>query len=204
VSLVQLHAHLPVDAMDDTLLVALAAPVSALLGAALGAVGAYTANRQQAATALSVARQQVDASRDTAHHQVEASTIVASRQRWIDELRADLSNMNAAFLKLHFALQQQSPAGEREWRDELIRATILESKIALMLNPNHSHHQVLLAAVASPMNNLRAGKPVNWEEASLATLQAGQEVLKEAWDQLRAEVKRQPSLARRDISTLGA
>jgi len=87
-------------------------------------------------------------------HQIEASTIVASRQRWIDELRADLSNMSAVLLRLQMALEKHSLEGQREWIDEMIPATILETKIGLMLNPSHSHHQALFDSITTPLNRL--------------------------------------------------
>jgi len=176
--------------MSPIELLALAAPASALAGAILGASAAYVASRKQAQTALAVAERQIQAARDTAHHQIEASTVVASRQRWIDELHADLSEMIAALLRLQIAQEKQSTGGGDSWIDEMLRATVLQSRIGLMLNPTHPHHEALYHALSSPLNDLRCGRQVNWAEASHEIMCAGQVVLKKAWDQLRADVKR--------------
>jgi hypothetical protein len=173
----------------DPMLVLLAAPVCALVGAALGAFGAYLASSRQASAAIAAAKEQAEAIRDSARRQVRASTIVASRQKWIDELRADLSTYSAILLSLQMALEKQTVEAHGDWLAGVLKASTLEAKIALLLNPGEEPHEALLAAVMNPLNELRNGKPVDWGAASLLILDLGRPVLKEAWDKSREEAE---------------
>jgi hypothetical protein len=189
-------------ATTDAAIVALYAPISALLGAALGATGAYIASGRQAKVALAVATAHADTAHATSRRQVRASTIIASRQRWIDELRSELSAFSASLLALQMALEKQTDEAREEWIAEVLRASMLEAKVALMLNPGEPAHEALLESIMIPLNALRNGVQLNWGDASLLILERGRPVLKEAWDRSRSEAEELGTEALASLSRL--
>lgn len=157
------------------------------LGASLGAVAAFLAGRFQAAAAITAAREQAETTRQIGQRQIEASIVLTSRQVWIDGVRQDLSEFVAALLRLHMALERQGEEGQKQWMDELVRATMLESKIKLRLNPLEELHGRLIELVDAAISGSRSGKRLpNWQAASNQIINAGQAIFKTEWDRIRA------------------
>ena len=173
--------------MGNAVILALISSSSALVGAALGVCGGYLTSRAQATGAIRAAQAQAGAAQAAAREQIRASTIVATRQRWIDELRAELSKMIGALLQLQITLEERTEANQEIWLREVITASALEAKINLLLNPNEPEHEVLVVEIRKALNALREGKRIEWGDQSTSITIAGRRVLKEAWDQIKAE-----------------
>lgn len=167
-----------------------------LLGASLGAIGAFLAGRFQGAAAITAAREQAEATRQTSQRQIEASTILTSRQMWIDGVRQDLADFVACLLRLHMVLELQNEEARKQWTDELIRATMLESKIKLRLNPREGLHERLIQLIEEAANALRTGKRLpDWGVAANQIIEAGQVIFKTEWDRIRASAAGDPKSA---------
>ena len=173
--------------MDNPTSIAIISAGGALLGAALGALGGFFASRAQAQAAIHASERQATTAQTAAREQIQATTIVASRQRWIDELRAELARMVGMLLQLQMSLEERTPDNRAVWLRECVNASALEGKIALMLNPNEPEHQALMNAVRAALNEIRMGRTIDWGERATAITHAGQLVLKEAWDRIKAE-----------------
>ena len=147
----------------------------------------YLASRSQSRAAILAAREQVQAAQVAAREQIRATTIVASRQRWIDELRAELSKMIGILLQLQITLETRNDTNNEIWLREVVAASALEGKIALMLNPNETPHEALVLELRTALNEIRLGHQIDWGERSTGITKAGRIVLKAAWDQIKTE-----------------
>ena len=101
--------------MTPEILTALVGAGSALLGALLGALGGYFASRRQSEAAMIASRETAQAAQVAAREQIRASTIVASRQRWIDELRFELSKLIGVLLQLQITLELRDDEHQKIW-----------------------------------------------------------------------------------------
>lgn len=173
--------------MTPEFLTALVGAGSALLVASLGALGGYFASRRQSEAAIMASRETAQAAQVAAREQIRASTIVASRQRWIDELRSELSKLIGVLLQLQITLELGDDEHHKIWIQEVIAASALEGKIALMLNPNEEEHENLVIVIRAALNEIRNGKEIDWGKCSTDILNAGRIVLKSAWDQIKDE-----------------
>jgi hypothetical protein len=175
-------------AMSVTDLLALASPVIALVGAAIGAGGAYFAGRRQAAAAVQAAERQNAVNMEVARLNIEASLVAGSRQRWIDELRIQLSALAASFYRLETVLARKNPIGYDGWIAELTTATEIETRVVLMLNPSEDEHALLSKMLWRTMNSLRAGQftAENLAEIRVEITEKSQGVLKAEWERVKA------------------
>lgn len=154
----------------------------------IGAGGGYLVSRAQAAASVRAAREQSQAAQLSAREQIRAQTVVASRQRWIDELRDEISKMLGILLLLQMTLEKRDDENHQVWMREVIAASALEGKIALMLNPNEAEHEALALTIRAALNDIRMGKKIDWGSRTTEILEAGRVVLKNAWDQIRNEI----------------
>jgi hypothetical protein len=95
--------------------------------------------------------------------------------------------MVGQLLALEIALEKQSGDAHEDWLAGVASASALEGKIALMLNPYEPEHEGLVMTIRAPLNEIRMGKRIAWGPASTSILASGRVVLKNAWDQIKAE-----------------
>jgi hypothetical protein len=159
-----------------------------LVGAAIGAGGAYFAGRRQAAAAVQAAERQNAVNMEVARLNIEASLVAGSRQRWIDELRIQLSALAASFYRLETVLARKNPIGYDGWIAELTTATEIETRVVLMLNPSEDEHALLSKMLWRTMNSLRAGQftAENLAEIRVEITEKSQGVLKAEWERVKA------------------
>lgn len=100
------------------------------------------------------------------------------RQKWINELRALLSEVSSRCLHYYQA------GYEDRTEEEYQHITDLEHQIIFMINPNEPEHQALVKIVRNMVGGLEKGKDGDKEFISSyeQLLKEGRAVLKKEWE----------------------
>ena len=88
--------------------------------------------------------------------QIHASVVSANRQKWIDDLRDQLTELitGIRFLGLHRSLEH---IDEKEFVERLQRLVLVETKVNLLLNPNEKDHEALSKTIRQAIEKIFAG-----------------------------------------------
>jgi hypothetical protein len=160
------------------------AAITALVAALLGPLVTVYATYRQNMTAARIA-----------HAQMQASVVSASRQRWIDDVRATVSEFLAAVAELHYVVKSK---GAEAWPEDerAEKIVFLRAKASLLLNPVEDDHQRLLGL----MNEMSLGLALSSDPLSIREInrlhhdvtRQAQTILKREWERVkRGEVPMQ-------------
>ena len=165
--------------MDKTI------PVLALVVAALavfvGPLVSWLVAKRQVTSSLAVADRQLKASLAVANKQVTAPM----RQAWINSLRDLLAELTSSSLHYHVA-------GFEERRDdEYRRLTLLEHKVAMMLNPFEDDHKELEKLVRRMISALERGREgeVDLPDLHQAVMDLSRQIFKREWNRVRDNIE---------------
>jgi hypothetical protein len=121
---------------------------------------------------------------DVALRQIRASVISANRQRWIDRLRDQLSELITQLMFVNLEMGSKLSTAD-EIMAKIERAHIIENKIKLLLNPHEEDHTRLVALLRVGIENVYktdkqqvSWKPYEWQGAVISL---SQEILKREW-----------------------
>jgi hypothetical protein len=120
--------------------------------------------------------------------QIKASIVSTNRQKWIDQLRDHLAELITLvrFLNLHKSFEEVS---KEEWFANLQKASLIESKINLLLNPNESDHTALCKtireALVTMLKDEEESKSPTLVELTNSVLKQSQAILKREWERVK-------------------
>lgn len=121
--------------------------------------------------------------------QIHASVVSANRQKWIDNLRDQLTDLitGIRFLGLHRSLDH---IDEKEFVERLQQLVLVETKVNLLLNPNEKDHQALSQAIRQAIEKIFAGdekeKRVGVKQLSDSIVTQSQAILKREWQRVKS------------------
>ena len=121
--------------------------------------------------------------------QIHASVVSASRQKWIDALRDQISEIIAVLrvVGLHRSLDTIS---KTELDERIENLALLESKITLMLNPDEDDHKAIVAIIRQAIETIGAGneseKRVAMQKHVSSLIAQSQIVLKREWRRVKS------------------
>ena len=124
-----------------------------------------------------------------AKRQIKASVVSSSRQKWIDNLREQLSEIitGIRFLGVHSSLDLTS---ETEFRERLQKLLLVETKVNLLLNPNESDHQELARNLHLAIEKIFAGSEREKRVGVIALIdlvtEQSQKILKREWQRVKS------------------
>lgn len=120
--------------------------------------------------------------------QIHASVVSSNRQKWIDNLRDQLSEVitSIRILSLHRSLEKIENS---ELNDRIEKLVLLEAKINLLLNPNEADHKTLSGTIRKAIDTIGAGnereKRMDAQELLKSLLSQSQFVLKREWERVK-------------------
>ena len=123
-----------------------------------------------------------------AKRQIRASVVSASRQKWIDALREQLSEITAALrvIGLH---RRFETIPQVELDDRIENLALLESRISLLLNPNEEDHKEISAIIRQAIDKIGEGserdKRVAIQAQLISLVAQSQVVLKREWKRVK-------------------
>ena len=121
--------------------------------------------------------------------QIHASVVLASRQKWIDNLRDQLTELIAGilFLGLHRNLDH---IDEKDFVERLQKLILVETKVNLLLNPNEKDHQALSQTIRQAIEKIFAGsekeKRVGVKGLSDSIVIQSRTILKREWQRVKS------------------
>jgi len=124
-----------------------------------------------------------------AKYQVRGSVVSVNRQKWIDDLRGQLSELIADIrtIGLHRKINLLS---NEEYESFLQRMLLAEIKIALLLNPKEEDHNALLRIIKVVIAKVFSGdeeeKRRVTEELLPEIISQTQAILKREWERVKA------------------
>jgi hypothetical protein len=131
-----------------------------------------------------VVKKQTNTALEVALRQIRASVVSTNRQRWIDQLRDQLSELITLLMFINLGMQSKLGT-----QDEIVakieRAHMIEKKIKLLINPKEEDHVRLVALLRAGVEQVfkdgeqrESGKLYEWQEAVVSL---SQEILKREW-----------------------
>ncbi len=121
--------------------------------------------------------------------QIHASVVSSNRQKWIDNLRDQLSEVitSIRILCLHRSMELIE---NTELNDRIEKLVLLEAKINLLLNPNEADHKILSEIIHAAIDKIGAGnereKRVGAQKLLKSLLLQSQHVLKREWERVKS------------------
>ncbi len=122
--------------------------------------------------------------------QIHASIVSSNRQKWIDNLRDQLSEVitSVRILCLHRSMDR---IDDSELNDRIEKLVMLEAKINLLLNPSEADHKFLSETIHNAIDKIGAGnemeKRIDAQELLKSLLSQSQFVLKREWERVKHE-----------------
>ena len=150
-------------------------PVLSLIVAALavfvGPLISWLVTKRQIASSLEVANKQI---------------IAPMRQTWINNLRDLIAELTSSALHYHVA------GFEERTDEEYRRLTLLEYKVALMLNPLEDDHRRLEELIRKMISALERGREGEAEfvEVHPAVKDLSRQIFKREWNRVRDRIQR--------------
>ena len=128
-----------------------------------------------------IARRQLASSLEVANKQI----IAPMRQAWINNLRDLLAELTSSALHYHVA------GFEERTDEEYRRLTLLEHKIALMLNPLEEDHKRLEQLIRLMISGLERGREGAAEFPNLhpAVMDLSRQIFKREWNRVRDRIQ---------------
>ena len=131
-------------------------------------------------------------SHHTTKKQVQADTISKSRHQWLSELRQQLSEINAQLNHWDIEVVRARYTGDYKNQIETVKNTITKIENSkLYLNPSQESHSALMKALNEARDVVATDTTTYADVYAQPTIQriteAGQNVLKEAWEQIKSE-----------------
>lgn len=123
-----------------------------------------------------------------AKRQIHASVVSSNRQKWIDNLRDQLSEIitSIRILGLH---RNMGNIEQEEFDRRLEKLVLMETKINLLLNPLESDHKAISETIHKAIEKLFAGdereKRVAVTELSTSLMAQAQVILKREWQRVK-------------------
>lgn len=121
--------------------------------------------------------------------QIHASVVSANRQKWIDNLRDQLTELitGIRFLGLHRSLDHIDDEGFVERFQKLV---LVETKVNLLLNPIEEDHSALSKTIRQAIEKIFAGdekeKRTRVKELSDSIVTQSQAILKREWQRVKS------------------
>lgn len=119
-----------------------------------------------------------------ARKQIRATVLSANRQRWIDELRQQISEFITLAGELN-ALAKMGMNSGQTTVDKTSKMQMCRMKITLMLNPRESDHQQLLALLRSAAVGIHQSEAED-ETNIPAVVALSQSILKREWERVKS------------------
>ena len=123
-----------------------------------------------------------------AKRQIHASVVSSNRQKWIDNLRDQLSEIitSIRILGLHRSMDRIE---QEEFDRRLENLVLMETKINLLLNPLEADHKAISETIHKAIEKLFAGdereKRVAVKELSSSLIAQAQSILKREWQRVK-------------------
>lgn len=128
-----------------------------------------------------VAKHQIASSLEVANKQI----IAPMRQAWINNLRDLVAELTSSALHYHVAGFQERKD------DEYRRLTLLEHKVALMLNPLEDDHKQLEQLIRQMVSALERGREGETELVRVhpAVMDLSRQIFKGEWNRVRDRIQ---------------
>lgn len=123
-----------------------------------------------------------------AKRQIRASIVSTNRQKWIDNLRDELSEVikSIRILGLH---RNFETIDQSELNGRIENLALREAKINLLLNPNEADHRDLSETIRMAIDNIGAGeereKRIRTKELLTLLTSQSQTILKREWKRVK-------------------
>jgi len=112
---------------------------------------------------------------------VNKTVLSGNRQVWIHNLRDSVSE----YIALHIALEQQVYDNEKQI-DSLRELTLLQTKIALSLNPNEEDNENLVLEIFKITKPKSKRPEIDSSEVIAKIMVLTQKILKKEWERVKA------------------
>ncbi|MGB7590297.1 MAG: hypothetical protein WCD04_04905 [Terriglobia bacterium] len=144
--------------------------VVAMLAVFVGPIVAWLVVRRQVASSLAVANKQI---------------VAPMRQAWINSLRDLLAKLTSNAMHYHIA------GFEQRTDEEYRRVTLLEHKVAMMLNPLEDDHRRLEDLIQHMVSAVGRGREAEADFPNLhrAVMDLSRQIFKREWNRVRDEIR---------------
>lgn len=123
-----------------------------------------------------------------AQRQIHASVVSSNRQKWIDTLRDQLSEIITS-IRIFGLHRSMDSIEQEEFAQRLEKLTLMETKINLLLNPLETDHKAISETIHTAIEKLFLGnerdKRIAVKELSAELISQAQVVLKREWQRVK-------------------
>lgn len=164
----------------DTLIPVLSLVVAGL-AVFVGPLVSWFVTKRQLASSGILADRQIRASLSVANKQI----IAPMRQAWINTLRDLLAELSSSALHYHVA------GFEERTDDEYRRLTLLEHKVAMMLNPIEDDHKQLEQLIRKLISTLERGREAEqgFPDLHQAVVTLSRQIFKREWNVVKERIE---------------
>lgn len=120
-----------------------------------------------------------------AKRQIRASVVSANRQKWIDELRGELSELINLIMFLNMG---RTTLTEKAFIEKFEKAHLIETKINLLINPHEQDHVALTKTIRDAIVEIFEKKdrdPKVLIALKDSIVSQSQAILKREWDRVK-------------------
>ena len=120
--------------------------------------------------------------------QINATVVSMNRQKWIDDLRDQLSELISLLNYINVAFHSHL-SNKENFMEKLERVKFIQTKIMLLINPIEEDHVKLTSLISSAIEEIIKGKkeelPNKLHEYIKALVELSQKVLKREWERVK-------------------
>jgi hypothetical protein len=155
--------------------------IALAVGAIASPIAAYLVAMKNVSGVLKSAERQIKSAQELAAKQVRSSVVSANRQKWLDELRADIAEFVAEFVATRSKGSAQQAVAERAEQGRKIHLRYV--KIQLRLNPDRPEQAAILAALDALVADVNGS---NADQLLQTLTRATQSLAQSVWRQVKS------------------